>query len=182
MDRRKFLKTMSIGTIGFTLLKCSKSSDTSSMSFTGSKPNFVFFLVDDLGWKDVGFMGSEYYETPNIDQLAKLGMVFTNAYANAPNCAPTRASILTGQYTPRHGVYTVGSPARGKARFRKLIPIKNETTLDYKFVTIAEALNSAGYTCASMGKWHLGDDPELGPERQGFALNIGGNHSGHPKS
>ena len=74
------------------------------------KPNIVFIMVDDLGWKDVGSMGSNYYETPNIDKLSRQGMVFTNAYANAPNCAPTRACLMTGQYTPRHGIYTPPLP------------------------------------------------------------------------
>jgi len=68
------------------------------------RPNFVFIFIDDLGWKDLGFMGSRYYETPHIDRLARQGMVFTSAYANAPNCAPTRACLLSGQYSPRHGV------------------------------------------------------------------------------
>ena len=69
-----------------------------------AKPNIVFILIDDMGWRDVGFMGSTYYETPAIDQLAEQGVVFTSAYANAPNCAPTRASLMSGQYTPRHGI------------------------------------------------------------------------------
>ena len=78
-----------------------------------------------MGWKDVGFMGSEYYETPNIDQLAKQGMIFTNGYAAAANCSPSRASLMTGLWTTRHGIYTVGSSERGNVRDRKLIPIKN---------------------------------------------------------
>ena len=64
------------------------------------QPNIVFIFIDDMGWKDVGFMGAEYYETPNIDKLAEGGMIFSQAYANAPNCAPTRASLLSGQYSP----------------------------------------------------------------------------------
>jgi arylsulfatase A-like enzyme len=142
----------------------------------------VFILADDLGWKDVGFMGSEFYETPNIDKLASQGIVFTNAYSNGPNCAPTRASLLSGQYSPRHGVYTVGSAERGQAKHRKLIPTKNRTTLDAGIVTLAEALKPAGYVSASMGKWHMGNDPELGPVGQGFDLNVGGWEAGHPKS
>ena len=70
-------------------------------------PNILLINIDDMGWKDVGFMGSEYYETPNIDQLAKEGMVFTNGYAAAANCSPSRASLMTGLWTPRHGIYTV---------------------------------------------------------------------------
>ena len=144
------------------------------------KPNFIIFLVDDLGWMDVGYMGSQYYETPNIDQMAKEGMVFTNAYA--PNCAPTRASLISGMYASRHGVYTVGNPARGKSENRMLIPHPNNTELAGSFVTLAEALKENGYTNAHVGKWHLGEDEETSPEAQGFDVNIGGTHAGHPKT
>ena len=144
------------------------------------KPNILFIVADDLGWKDVGYMGSEYYETPNIDRLAKQGMVFTNAYANAPNCAPTRACLMSGQYSPRHGIYTVNNADRGMDSLRKLMPIRNKTLLDTSIVTIAEALNRKGYVSASMGKWHLGDYPTHGPESQGFDLNVAGSHWGHP--
>ncbi len=144
------------------------------------KPNIVFILIDDMGWKDVGFMGSRYYETPHIDQLAREGIVFTDAYANAPNCAPTRACLLSGQYSPRHGIYTVGKSTRGKPKDRKLIPTKNTTVLSPDIDTIAEALKQAGYTNAHAGKWHLGTDPEAGPLAQGFHVNIGGNQAGHP--
>jgi len=176
MKRRDFLKISGGMALSFLPLAvfCKK--------FSQSKPNIVFILIDDLGWRDVSFMGSHYYETPNIDRLAREGIVFTNAYANAPNCAPTRASLLTGQYTPRHGIYTVGNPARGKAHLRKLIPVPNKTVLDPDKVTIAEVLKSAGYVTAHVGKWHLGKDPDSGPQAQGFDVNIGGNQAGHPKS
>ena len=144
-------------------------------------PNIVLFYIDDLGWRDVGFMGSAYYETPNIDRLAERGIVFTQAYANAPNCAPSRASLLTGQYTPRHGIYTVGSPERGQARLRKLIPPPNTTALDTSFVTLAEALKTAGYATAHVGKWHLGGTGHL-PTDQGFDVNVAGDAKGHPAS
>ena len=147
-----------------------------------SHPNVILFLVDDLGWKDVGFMGSNYYETPNIDNLASQGMVFTNAYANAPNCAPTRASLMTGLYTPRHGIYTVASSERGKAEDRKLVPTANSKQLPGHFTTIAEALKEQGYTTAHLGKWHLGESDQTSPEAQGFDVNVGGNQAGHPKS
>ena len=83
-------------------------------------PNIIIINIDDMGWKDVGFMGSEYYETPNIDYLSSLGMVFTNGYASASNCAPSRACLMTGQWTPRHGIYTVSPSDRGKSENRKL--------------------------------------------------------------
>ena len=143
---------------------------------TQAKPNIVFYFIDDLGWTDVSFMGSKYYETPHVDQLSKEGMKFMSAYANAPNCAPSRACLMSGQYGPRHGVYTVGNSDRGKAQFRKLIPTKNTTVLADRFVTIAESLQSAGYVTATMGKWHLGADPTT----QGFDVNIAGKHWGSP--
>lgn len=140
------------------------------------KPNFVFFFIDDMGWADVGYQHSEFYETPNIDALAASGTVFTDAYACAPNCAPSRACLLSGLYTPRHGIYTVGDPQRGNDRFRKLDPIENETVLADDFETWAEVLDADGYTLASMGKWHLGADPTT----QGFDINIAGKEWGSP--
>ena len=144
-------------------------------------PNVVLILIDDLGWKDMGFMGSRYYETPNIDKLAREGMVFTNAYANAPNCAPTRACLMSGQYTPRHGVYTVGTPERGRSHLRKLIPIPNKTKLNSKNITIAETLKSVGYASACIGKWHLGNKiNHSDPVSQGFDVEFHRTHKmGH---
>ena len=78
-----------------------------------NKPNIIIINVDDMGWKDLGYMGSHYYETPNIDQLSGSGMVFTNGYASAANCAPSRACLMTGKWTTRHGIYTVASSERG---------------------------------------------------------------------
>jgi arylsulfatase A-like enzyme len=118
------------------------------------QPNFVLIVIDDLGWQDVGFMGSTYYTTPNIDKLASGGAVFTSAYSNGPNCAPTRASILTGQYAPRHGVYTVGKSERGQSRFRKLIPIKNGSGISPDITTISTVLSNSGYVTAIIGKVH----------------------------
>ena len=122
------------------------------------KPNIVLICIDDLGWKDLGYMGSKYYETPNIDQLANRGMVFTKAYANAANCAPTRACLLTGQYSPRHGVYTVANPARGEAKDRRLIPTENWRKISLEKITIAETLETSGYVSAAIGKWHVGNN------------------------
>jgi len=141
-------------------------------------PNIVLIVADDLGWKDVGFMGSSYYETPNLDRLAGEGISFEQAYAPAANCAPSRASLMTGQYGTAHGIYTVGSSERGDSRIRRIIPAKNETILRNDFFTLAEALHEAGYTTASIGKWHLGEDPCS----QGFDVNVGGSRRGHPRS
>ena len=176
LSRRGFLRVLGVGAAGVAARGLVRGGDRPRR-----RPNIVFILIDDLGWKDVGFMGSRYYLTPHIDRLASQGMVFSRAYANAPNCAPTRACLMSGQYTPRHGVYTVGSSQRGQSRYRKLIPIKNKTVLDPKIVTLGEALKRAGYVTASMGKWHLGDK-EAGPTGQGFDVNVGGNSAGHPRS
>ncbi len=141
-------------------------------------PNIVLILVDDLGWKDLHTFGSTFYQTPNIDKLADRGILFTNAYASAANCAPSRACLFSGMYPQRHGIYTVGSSERGKKELRKLIPTSNTTVLHDSITTIAEVLKKAGYKTASIGKWHIGEDPLT----QGFDLNVGGSHLGHPKS
>lgn len=140
------------------------------------QPGIVFFYIDDLGWSDLGCQGSDFYETPNIDRLADSGMLFTDAYACGPNCAPSRACLLSGLYSPRHGIYTVGDPRRGNHPYRRLEPIENKTTLDDEFVTWAEVLSSQGYRLASMGKWHLGSDPAT----QGFHVNVAGREWGSP--
>jgi len=137
----------------------------------GRHPNIVFIFIDDMGWTGTSFMGSGYYETPNIDKLAREGMVFTSAYTCAPNCAPTRACLMSGQYTPRHSVYTVGSSSRKKA-LERLIPIPNTTNLDPAIATIAEAIKPAGYASACIGKWHLGNAAEFSPAGQGFDLAV----------
>lgn len=148
-----------------------------------AKPNIVFILADDLGWTDLGVMGSDYYETPHIDRLAAEGLLFDNAYAAAANSAPSRACMMTGMYTPRHGVYTVSPPDRGDRTRRKLIPIANTDDVCADFVTMAEALQQQGYQCGHIGKWHLGDDADgTGPLSQGFIWNVGGNRAGAPYS
>ncbi len=162
--------------LSVTLVSCNRHR------LKNQKPNIILIVADDLGWTDTGFMGSNFYKTPALDRLAVEGMIFRCAYANAPNCAPTRACLLSGQYTPRHGVYTVNSAERGRSEDRKLIPIPNTTVLDTNLITIAEALKDKGYVSASIGKWHLGCDPESGPTAQGFDINIAGDHQGHPKS
>lgn len=146
------------------------------------RPNIVFILADDLGWTDLRCFGSKYYETPAIDRLAREGMKFTAAYSNGPNCAPTRACLMSGQYSPRHGIYTVGTGARGREQFRKMKPVENKTVLASRYVTPAEILASAGYATAHMGKWHLGSPPSAGPSQQGFELNVAGDQRGSPPS
>ena len=141
-------------------------------------PNIVLIVADDLGWTDLGSYGSGFYETPNIDSLARDGTRFTSAYAN-PNCAPTRAALMTGRYSPRTGVYTVASGARGREEYRRMVPPENATDLPVAEVTFAELFQDAGYVTAHMGKWHLGTDT-FGPTAQGFDVNVGGNQTGGP--
>src|SRR6266545_8342129 len=109
------------------------------------RPNIVFILADDLGWTDVACYGSKYYETPNIDRLASQGMKFTDGYTCGPNCAPTRAALMSGQYQPRTGVYTVGSIDRFDWSSRTLRPVDNVQQLPPDKVTVAQALKAAGY-------------------------------------
>ena len=132
------------------------------------RPNIVFILADDLGYTDVACFGSQYYETPNIDRLAAQGKRFTNGYTCGPNCQPTRAALMSGQYSPRTGVYTVGSIERFNWRSRPLRPVDNVEKLAPEKITVAEALQKAGYATGIFGKWHLGEDPVHHPLRQGF--------------
>ena len=141
------------------------------------RPNILFILADDLGWMDTGFMGSTYFETPHLDQLAAESLIFKQAYAGAANCAPSRACLMTGQQSPRHGIYTVSPSDRGNPVTRKLIPTKNIDGLDDEDQTIAELLHDLGYQTCQAGKWHLGDDSRS----QGFDRNIGGWNTGSPK-
>jgi arylsulfatase A-like enzyme len=150
-------------------------------SQAAQKPNLVFILADDLGWTDLGCYGSRYYETPNIDRLATQGMRFTSGYTCGPNCAPTRAALMSGQYGPRTGIYTVGSIARFNWRSRPLRPVDNIEVLSLQKVTLAEALKAAGYATGHFGKWHLGAGAQ-GPQGQGFDVNVGGNLAGNPSS
>ncbi|MEP6535780.1 MAG: sulfatase [Bryobacteraceae bacterium] len=166
MNRRTFLQTVACGAVA--------AAATRPM-------NFVFILMDDLGWADVGCNGSKFYETPNIDKLAARGTRFTNAYAAAPVCSPTRASIMTGKH-PAHVGITNYLPGKHTFPYTKLIGTECVQNLPLAEVTIAEALAPAGYTSAHIGKWHLGATAEYWPEKQGFALNVGGSNSGMPKS
>ncbi len=145
------------------------------------KPNIVFFLVDDLGWSDLGCYGSEYYSTPNIDKLAEEGMRFTSAYM-MPTCSPSRASLMTGKYPPRTGIYTVDGYAGTPLKLQKVKGIKSEKYLTPDETTIAEVLNRAGYTTGHFGKWHLGNTPETYPKGQGFDVNLAGCEWGSPQS
>ncbi len=132
------------------------------------RPNILFIYLDDFGWRDTSYMGSDFYETPNLDGLAKGGMIFSDAYSCAANCAPARACLLSGQYTPRHRIFNVGTHARGNKKHRRLLHVPGTRTLRPEIVTWAEALKAAGYRTGMFGKWHLGEDPR----EQGFDVAV----------
>lgn len=147
-------------------------------------PNILFILADDYGWNDVGCMGSSYYETPNLDNLAAQGLRFTNGYAACQVSSPSRASIMTGKYTPKHGITTwigeaAGEKWRKSGRHSKMLPAEYRHSLDPGEVTIAEALANNGYATFFAGKWHLGGVGNY-PEDNGFQINIGGWDTGKP--
>ncbi len=137
-----------------------------------SRPNLLVIFADDLGWKDVGFNGDTRYETPHLDALAKQAMVFPMAYASSGNCAPSRACLWSGEYTPRHEVYAVHATDRGPKQLMRLIPIPNKTELAPDRITIAESLRAAGYRTGLFGKWHLGGQVASRPEKQGFDVFV----------
>ncbi len=142
-----------------------------------ARPNIVLILADDLGWTDLSCSGSRYYETPNIDRLRREGMYFPQFYVSQ-NCAPTRACIMTGQYAPRTGVYTVTNLDRGPAAARKMNVPRNVTNLPRDRATVADVLKSAGYATGMFGKWHLGEGQEYQPSARGFdeAIVSAGRH------
>ena len=134
-------------------------------------PNIILILMDDMGWRDVGFMGNRFVETPHIDRLANSGLVFTQAYASAPNCAPTRACLMSGQYTPRHGIYTVVDPRQPPGSpWHKLQAAESKSELATNLVTVAESLRDGGYATAFFGMWNLGRGRTgpMTPGGQGF--------------
>ena len=179
MDRRRFIKTIGgavvlLGGLGM------------SMPRPGKKQNFLFILVDDLGWRDLGCFGSSFYDTPHIDKLCAESMKFTDAYAACPVCSPTRASIMTGKYPARMDTtdwFGAPQPESAKNHWsqnKPLLPAPYKENLPLEEVTLAEALKEAGYNTFFAGKWHLGKTKEFWPERQGFDVNKGGWARGGP--
>ena len=140
--------------------------------------NFLFFLVDDMGWADIGANGSKFHETPHIDRLAKSGMRFTQGYAAGSVCSPTRASIMTGKHPVRVNL-TDWIPGQSNRPTNPLLHPEDRHSLALEEVTIAEALKQNGYQTFFAGKWHLGKEGEW-PTDQGFDVNIGGHHKGSP--
>jgi arylsulfatase A-like enzyme len=160
---------------------------TPALAAVPAKPNIIFILADDLGYTDVACYGSKYYETPNIDRLAAQGIRFTSGQTCGPNCQPTRAALMSGQYGPRTGVYTVGNIERFDWRSRPLRPVDNVTQLPLEKITLAQSLKKAGYATALFGKWHLGEDEAHHPAQRGFdeAIVSAGQHfdfATNPKS
>lgn len=153
---------------------------------TTSKPNILFILADDLGYNDVSCMGSNYYETPNIDKIAQKGMIFTNGYAACQVCSPSRASLMTGKSPARHGITDwigakTGENWRKAKRYTKSLPPEYVKHLPHEYNTLPEVLKSAGYATFFAGKWHLGNEGSH-PEDHGFDENQGGYHKGGPYS
>jgi arylsulfatase A-like enzyme len=164
-------------------------------SFGQAKEEFNVLLihVDDLGWADIGVLGSDFYETPNIDRLASEGMLFRQSYAAAAICSPSRAALMTGKYPARmgitdwiyarfQGVGTTGLPGEyAENPDQPLRTPKNQGFLPLEEVTLAERMKAHGYTTFHVGKWHLGGEENY-PEKQGFDRNFGGNDLGQPPS
>ncbi|MEZ5355412.1 MAG: sulfatase [Bryobacteraceae bacterium] len=145
------------------------------------RPNIVFILADDLGWTDLAVYGSDLHETPHTTRLSRECIRFTNAYAAAPVCSPTRASIMTGKHPARLGMTIWHEGAVNPPKNRKLIPPEAVANLPLEERTVAEHLHDAGYLTAAVGKWHLGTSGFY-PETQGFDVNIGGTHWGAPQT
>ena len=182
------------------LLFFSLSCESSKTKLTKVKPNIVFIIVDDLGYSDVEYMNhKEGIKTPNINKLTESGMLFTDAYAAAPVCSPTRASIVTGK-SPAAVKITCHIPGMGMDKYLKKLSkgekLKEAFFLDHlpqEEITIAEALKTNGYTSGYIGKWHLGGggsiytkdgivNHQFNPDQQGFDINIGGCAYGQPAS
>ncbi len=160
-------------------------SPLNSQAAKSTPQNVLFILVDDLGWNDLSFMGSDFYESPNIDKLASEGTTFTNAYSACQVSSPSRASILSGLYPINHGITNfIGAPSgqewRDRNRHTKLLPPEYDWQINPEFTLMPELLKSNGYRTFMAGKWHLGDLDESLPEGSGFDINIGGWGSGGP--
>ena len=176
MNRRQLLKSIAIGAGALGLGRIADLTPAfgarAAKSGITNRPNFLFILADDLGWSQIGCYGSNYYETPNIDRLAREGMRFTDAYAACPVCSPTRASIMTGKYPAR--LHLTDFIAGGSFPYEKYNQPEWQKYLPLEEVTIAEVLKTAGYATASFGKWHLSIDKKppkslpFNPDKQGF--------------
>ncbi len=181
MKRRAFLKRTAVSAA-----LCAGATPFARAART-RKLNFVFILADDLGWRDLGCYGSAFYDTPNLDRLAREGMRFTDAYAACPVCSPTRVSIMTGKYPARLATTDwFGAPQPDTAgnhhtRHKPLLPAPYEARLPLDEISLAKALKCVGYRTFFAGKWHLGGEGHY-PEDHGFDVNKGGFEKGSPPS
>ena len=179
ITRRTFIQSAILGAASLAAPRAGRGAGQAQ------RPNFLFILVDDLGWKDLGCFGSSFYETPHIDRLAAQGMRFTQAYAACPVCSPTRASIMTGKYPARmnttdwFGAPQPDTASKHPTKNKPLLPARYEDKVALEELTLAEALRDAGYQTFFAGKWHLGGEGFF-PENQGFSVNQGGHHRGSP--
>ena len=166
------------------LLLCAGCTTNDDVIGSIDSPNVVFILADDLGYSDLACMGSTFYETPNLDRLAAMGASFTNGYANCQVCSPSRASIMTGQFTTGHGITdwigaATGEDWRKANRHNKLLPPDYIRSLPDSLTVMPEAFRQAGYRTFFAGKWHLGDEGSW-PTDHGFEVNVGGWDRGSP--
>ncbi|MHC4324192.1 MAG: sulfatase [Planctomycetota bacterium] len=191
MNRRAFIKTAGWA-ITSTILTGYRPTSISAMPSGAERPpNVLLIMIDDLGWTDLHCQGNNRLETPNIDRLALQGMRFTDGYAAAPVCSPTRAAIMTGQSPAR---LAITNHLPDQKRFEPdNATLRSAGSVDHlspDYVTIAERLKEAGYANAFIGKWHLSGrreemsttEPARRPEQQGFDLNVGGCCFGGPPS
>ena len=162
------MKKLLLILLSFICLSCLNSN---------KKPNVVFILVDDLGWNDLGYAGSTFYETPNIDSLSRQSFEFNYAYSASPVCSPTRASIMTGKHPARINI-TDWIPGLDPQN-RPLLGPKDNHQLPKNEITIAEKMKELGYKTFYSGKWHLGSKGYY-PENNGFDINVGGFEKGSP--
>ncbi len=175
LGRRLFLKRVGVGAAALGLA----GPGASALRAPLEKPNFVFILIDDMGWADLACYGHKFHETPNVDRLAAQSMKFTDAYAACPVCSPTRASIISGQY-PAHVGITDFITGHWRPYEKLTVPINRHQYLPLESVTFAEALKPAGYVSGLYGKWHLGNTQTHYPDKQGFD-SMGVRQGGHTK-
>jgi arylsulfatase A len=159
-SRRDFLKSIGLAAASLTIPGCNNSNQSSAEISSAKKPNFIIIFADDQGYQDVGCFGSPDINTPNLDRMASEGMKFTDFYSAASVCSPSRAALLTGYYPPRVSITKVLFP-------------RDNIGLNPKEITIADTLKARGYSCACIGKWHLGHLPEFLPTSNGFDSYFG---------
>ena len=177
---RAKIRIIFLAALSLLCINCSQKEEV----IPQSKPNVLFIIADDFGAHDMSAFGSDFYETPNLDSLAFQSMIFTNGYASARVCSPSRASIMSGKSPARHGITDwIGAPAgeewRNRERHTKLLPPDYQRSLPHDYTVLPEALKDEGYTTFFAGKWHLGGEGSY-PEDHGFDFNQGGFESGGP--